>query len=123
MPSCTKSSKSWPPVAQDSVIGLIESLAKAFGTTSSKAQLGLVVFLSILLDFFAAFFVGAIGEEQRFCHFFQNYKEKKAEHSVDPPKEEKTELAGLLPHYEQEQGDEQKKLRSQTLFKQWWTRL
>lgn len=43
---------SLPPVTQGSVIGLIDSLAKAFGTSSQHAQLGLVVFLSILLDFF-----------------------------------------------------------------------
>ncbi|MDG2708372.1 Preprotein translocase subunit SecY, partial [Vibrio parahaemolyticus] len=62
---------SLPPVTQGSVIGLIDSLANAFGTTSQQAQLGLVVFLSILLDFFAAFFVGLIGEEQRFRYFYR----------------------------------------------------
>ncbi|MCA2418037.1 Preprotein translocase subunit SecY, partial [Vibrio chemaguriensis] len=62
---------SLPPVTQGSVIGLIDSLANAFGTTSQQAQLWLVVFLSILLDFFAAFFVGLIGEEQRFRYFYR----------------------------------------------------
>ncbi len=60
-----------PPVAQGSVLGLIDSLAKALGTTSAQAQLLLVVFLSILLDLFAAFFVGVIGEEVRFRHYYQ----------------------------------------------------
>ncbi|MCV5802662.1 hypothetical protein OFN34_28070, partial [Escherichia coli] len=64
---------SLPPVTQGSVIGLIDSLANAFGTTSQQAQLWLVVFLSILLDFFAAFFVGLIGEEQRFRHYYRRY--------------------------------------------------
>ncbi|MCF1429281.1 MAG: hypothetical protein LPD71_08725 [Shewanella sp.] len=42
------------------------------GDTCST-QLGLVVFLSVLLDFFAAFFVGVIGEELRFHHFWRVY--------------------------------------------------
>ena len=92
---------SLPPVAQGSVIGLIESLANAFGTSSSQAQLGLVVFLSILLDFFAAFFVGVIGEEQRFCYFFARHKEESEKQKEEPKTQEKTELAGLLPHYTQ----------------------
>ncbi len=62
---------SLPPVTQGSVIGLIDSLADVFGTSSKQAQLGLVVFLSILLDFFAAFFVGLIGEEQRYRYFYR----------------------------------------------------
>ncbi|MTI13743.1 bZIP transcription factor [Sansalvadorimonas verongulae] len=98
---------SLPPVAQGSVIGLIESLAKAFGTSSSQAQLGLVVFLSILLDFFAAFFVGVIGEEQRFCYFYRNHEGKKAK-PVDTKAGAETELAGLLPHFEQKQVEQEK---------------
>ncbi len=62
---------SLPPVTQGSVIGLIDSLADAFGTSSKQAQLWLVVFLSVLLDFFAAFFVGLIGEEQRYRYFYR----------------------------------------------------
>ncbi len=62
---------SLPPVTQGSVIGLIDSLADVFGTSPKQAQLSLVVFLSILLDFFAAFFVGLIGEELRYRYFYR----------------------------------------------------
>lgn len=62
-----------PPVAQGSVLGLIDSLAKAFHVSAPDAQLGLVVFLSVLLDFFAAFFVGVIGEENRFRHYYRRF--------------------------------------------------
>ncbi|WP_414477922.1 Preprotein translocase subunit SecY [Photobacterium damselae] len=57
---------SLPVVSQGSVLGLIDSLANSLNISPQKAQLGLVVFLSVLLDFFAAFFVGLIGEENRF---------------------------------------------------------
>ncbi|MCG7497968.1 biogenesis of lysosome-related organelles complex 1 subunit 2 [Vibrio sp. Of7-15] len=60
-----------PVVSQGSVIGLIESLAGALRVPTDMAQLGLVIFLSVLLDFFAAFFVGLIGEELRFRHFYR----------------------------------------------------
>ncbi|MGR4991390.1 Preprotein translocase subunit SecY [Vibrio rotiferianus] len=93
---------SLPPVAQGSVIGLIDSLAKAFGTTSSQAQLGLVVFLSILLDFFAAFFVGLIGEEQRFRHYFRRYNGV----TLEAIKDIEPEPAGYLPHIKEEDESE-----------------
>ncbi len=64
-----------PPVAQGSAIGLINSLADAFNVSTQIAQLGLVVFLSILLDLFAAFFVGVIGEELRFRRFYEHFGE------------------------------------------------
>ncbi|WP_408057214.1 Preprotein translocase subunit SecY [Veronia nyctiphanis] len=64
-----------PPVAQGSAIGLIDSIAKSLKLSTQDAQLGLVVFLSFLLDFFAAFFVGVIGEELRFRQFFRRYGE------------------------------------------------
>lgn len=55
------------PVAnQGSALGLIGSIATALNIDAKTAQLGLVVFLSVLLDLFAAFFVGLIGEELRF---------------------------------------------------------
>lgn len=57
-----------PVTAQGSVISLISSLAKLLNTSNENAQSWLVVFLSILLDIFAAFFVGLIGEELRFLH-------------------------------------------------------
>ncbi|MBY6185503.1 Preprotein translocase subunit SecY [Marinobacter hydrocarbonoclasticus] len=88
-----------PPVAQGSVLGLIDSLAKAFGTTSQQAQLGLVVFLSILLDFFAAFFVGLIGEEQRFRHYWRRH-EHNLEAQSDQQAPEREEPAGYLPYLE-----------------------
>ncbi|MBW3139014.1 Preprotein translocase subunit SecY [Ferrimonas balearica] len=88
---------SLPPVAQGSVLGLIDSLAKAFGTTSQQAQLGLVVFLSILLDFFAAFFVGLIGEEQRFRHYYCRNERRDHVHADEPEREEP---AGYLPYLE-----------------------
>ncbi len=63
-----------PVVSQGSVLGLIDSLAESLHVTPQAAQLGLVVFLSVLLDFFAAFFVGLIGEENRFRHQFRHNK-------------------------------------------------
>ncbi|KLV06925.1 Preprotein translocase subunit SecY [Photobacterium aquae] len=63
---------SLPVVSQGSVIGLIDSLAKSLHIKTQTAQLGLVIFLSVLLDFFAAFFVGLIGEELRFRNQFKN---------------------------------------------------
>ncbi|WMN66080.1 Preprotein translocase subunit SecY [Vibrio parahaemolyticus] len=89
---------SLPPVTQGSVIGLIDSLANAFGTTSKQAQLWLVVFLSILLDFFAAFFVGLIGEEQRFRHYYRRY----AGMTVASIRDIDPEPAGYLPHIKDE---------------------
>ncbi|MGF1726186.1 Preprotein translocase subunit SecY [Photobacterium nomapromontoriensis] len=65
---------SLPVVSQGSVIGLIDSLATSLNVKTQTAQLGLVVFLSVLLDFFAAFFVGLIGEEQRFRNQFRRIK-------------------------------------------------
>ncbi len=63
---------SLPLINQGSVIGLIEGLANSLSVPTQTAQLGLVVFLSVLLDFFAAFFVGLIGEENRFRHQFRH---------------------------------------------------
>lgn len=62
---------SLPVVSQGSVLGLIDSLAKSLHVQTQTAQLGLVIFLSVLLDFFAAFFVGLIGEELRFRNQFR----------------------------------------------------
>ncbi|WP_459779179.1 Preprotein translocase subunit SecY [Photobacterium sp. R1] len=64
-----------PVVSQGSVLGLIDGLAKTLRVSAESAQLGLVIFLSVLLDFFAAFFVGLIGEELRFR---QNFNRKHA---------------------------------------------
>ncbi|GIC78523.1 hypothetical protein FMO003_15770 [Moritella sp. F3] len=73
-----------PVAEQGSVISLIASLAKILNTTTENAQSWLVIFLSVLLDIFAAFFVGLIGEELRFRHSINRKKEQekadKAEH-------------------------------------------
>jgi len=65
---------SLPVVSQGSVLGLIDSIAGSLGVDAKTAQLALVVFLSVLLDFFAAFFISLIGEEQRFCHQYRRLK-------------------------------------------------
>ncbi|QUM80485.1 Preprotein translocase subunit SecY [Moritella sp. 5] len=73
-----------PVSEKGSVISLIASLAKILNTTTEDAQSWLVIFLSVLLDIFAAFFVGLIGEELRFRHSISRKKEQekadKAEH-------------------------------------------
>ncbi|OOE81452.1 Preprotein translocase subunit SecY [Salinivibrio sp. PR6] len=63
---------SLPAVAQDSILGLISNLANTLGVSADQAQSWLVIFLSVLLDVFAAFFVGVIGEEQRFRHWYRH---------------------------------------------------
>ncbi|WP_051415900.1 bZIP transcription factor [Salinivibrio socompensis] len=63
---------SLPAVAQGSVLGLISNLASTLGVSANQAQSWLVIFLSVLLDLFAAFFVGVIGEEQRFRHWYRH---------------------------------------------------
>lgn len=72
------------PVAnQGSVIGLIGSLAGVLNIEPKTAQLGLVIFLSVLLDLFAAFFVGLIGEEIRFTRTLKSQKlERRHEKSI-----------------------------------------
>ncbi|EOD78563.1 hypothetical protein D515_02725 [Grimontia indica] len=83
---------SLPPVTQGSAIGLIDSLADAFSVSQQAAQFGLVVFLSILLDLFAAFFVGVIGEELRFRRFYQHHTE------IDITPEDVSKPIGYLEH-------------------------
>lgn len=68
-----------PVSEQGSVVGLIESLAKLLNTTTESAQSWLVIFLSVLLDIFAAFFVGLIGEELRFIHALKRRKEQESD--------------------------------------------
>jgi hypothetical protein len=65
-----------PVTEQGSVISLIASLANILNTTTESAQSWLVIFLSVLLDIFAAFFVGLIGEELRFVHALKRKKNK-----------------------------------------------
>lgn len=83
-----------PVVSQGSVLGLIDSLAATLKVSPQSAQLGLVVFLSVLLDFFAAFFVGLIGEENRFRHQYRHNKvlEMAGYNDFDQPK--------LLEHFD-----------------------
>ncbi|PKF49408.1 Preprotein translocase subunit SecY [Enterovibrio nigricans] len=81
-----------PPVTQGSAIGLIDGIADAFAVSQQTAQFGLVVFLSILLDLFAAFFVGVIGEELRFRRFYQHHTE------IDITPHEISKPVGYLEH-------------------------
>ncbi|EDM67035.1 MAG: Preprotein translocase subunit SecY [Moritella sp.] len=68
-----------PVSEKGSVISLIASLAKILNTTTENAQSWLVIFLSVLLDIFAAFFVGLIGEELRFRHSINRKKQQERE--------------------------------------------
>jgi len=73
-----------PVASQGSVLGLIGSVATALSIEAKTAQLALVVFLSILLDLFAAFFVGLIGEELRFSRTLKVNREAKTTADKDP---------------------------------------
>ncbi|MGL6118090.1 hypothetical protein [Plesiomonas sp.] len=55
-----------PVSEQSSMLGLMSSLAEGMHLSTSQVQFVLVCFLSLLLDVFSAFFVGLIGEENRF---------------------------------------------------------
>jgi len=55
-----------PVVERSSVGGLMVGLAEGMGISLAQVQFWLVLLLSVLLDFFAAFFVGLIGDENRF---------------------------------------------------------
>ncbi|MBZ6065340.1 Preprotein translocase subunit SecY [Aeromonas schubertii] len=59
-----------PSDQQSAMMGLIQSLSEGMGLAVGQVQFLLVCFLSILLDVFGAFFVGLIGEEQRFRRTF-----------------------------------------------------
>ncbi|WP_107851891.1 hypothetical protein [Oceanimonas marisflavi] len=52
--------------SQSSLMGLMSSLADGLGWPLSRVQFGIVAALSMLLDFFAAFFISLLGEEIRF---------------------------------------------------------
>jgi len=80
-----------PVSSQGSVLGLIGSVASALNVDTKSAQLGLVVFLSVLLDLFAAFFVGLIGEELRFSRSLklqQASKQSQPSGSIDDTSED-----------------------------------
>jgi len=77
---------SLPVTRQGSVLGLIDGLAQTLHVSSQTAQLGLVIFLSILLDFFAAFFISLIGEELRFRKHFERLNAAQDSLAVETPK-------------------------------------
>ena len=83
---------SLPVVSQGSVLGLIDSLARALNIDTQSAKLGLVIFLSVLLDFFAAFFIGLIGEE---CRFRQGFRQVKP---ITIDNDDEQEAPKLLTH-------------------------
>lgn len=83
---------SLPVVSQGSVLGLIDSLARALNIDTQSAKLGLVIFLSVLLDFFAAFFIGLIGEEYRFRQGFRQVK------PITIDNDDEQEVPKLLTH-------------------------
>lgn len=82
---------SLPVATQGSVFGLIGSLADGLHISTIEAQFSLVVFLSVLLDLFAAFFVGLIGEEIRFTRTLA-YNKREAEHLANHQKQHETKL-------------------------------
>jgi len=104
-----------PAVKQGSVVGLIESLANSLNVTPQNAQLGLVIFLSVLLDFFAAFFVGLIGEEQRFKYRFNKHKSQGSE--VEPDTQN-PEVERLAIREELKSGLEQKPEQIKSIYDQ-----
>ncbi|WP_116475152.1 hypothetical protein [Zobellella maritima] len=52
--------------SQSSLMGLMTGLADGLGWPLARVQFGVVAALSILLDFFAAFFISLLGDELRF---------------------------------------------------------
>lgn len=76
---------SLPVTEQGSVISLIASLANILNTTTESAQSWLVIFLSVLLDIFAAFFVGLIGEELRFIHALKRKRNETTPSQTEDP--------------------------------------
>ncbi|ABZ76715.1 conserved hypothetical protein [Shewanella halifaxensis HAW-EB4] len=94
---------SLPVVSQGSIVGLIESLAMSLNIKAETAQLGLVVFLSILLDFFAAFFVGLIGEENRFRQRFKQQSNQLEPITLDAYRRMHSDESDFIPHYEPKQ--------------------
>lgn len=103
-----------PVASQGSVVGLIGSMATALNTDAKTAQLALVIFLSVLLDLFAAFFVGLIGEELRFSRTLK--KQQQCNTSLTPFSEDP-----LSPEYHHVVDTEQKQSalsRSEDLIQQ-----
>ncbi|MGL4269116.1 MAG: hypothetical protein ACRCR6_04950 [Plesiomonas sp.] len=67
-----------PVSEQSSMLGLMSSLADGLHWSVAQVQFALVCFLSLLLDVFAAFFVGLIGEENRFRRRWMAEQQEKA---------------------------------------------
>lgn len=69
--------------SQSSLMGLMSSLADGLGWPLERVQFGIVAALSVLLDFFAAFFISLLGEETR----FRRSRRKKEQQQVEeaPP--------------------------------------
>ena len=87
-----------PVASQGSVLGLIGSVATALNIENKTAQLSLVIFLSVLLDLFAAFFVGLIGEELRFSRTLKLQQAEQEKASLS----EQTNLALYNKQHEQQ---------------------
>ena len=78
--------------SQSSLMGLMSSLADGLGWPLSRVQFGIVAALSILLDFFAAFFIALLGDEIRFRR-----SQKKQPLSVATESDNEQEAAPLVP--------------------------
>ena len=61
------------------------------------------MFLSILLDFFAAFFVGLIGEENRFRQRFKQQSQQLEPITLDAYRRLHSEGTDFIPHFEPKQ--------------------
>ena len=72
--------------SQSSLMGLMSSLADGLGWPLERVQFGIVAALSVLLDFFAAFFISLLGEETRFRRS-RRKKEQQVEASPEVPAE------------------------------------
>ncbi|GHA07821.1 hypothetical protein [Oceanisphaera arctica] len=70
--------------SQSSLMGLMSSLADGLGWPLARVQFGIVAALSVLLDFFAAFFISLLGEETRFRRSQRQQEQQAATTSVVP---------------------------------------
>lgn len=84
-----------PTDRQSAMMGLIQSLSEGMGLAVGQVQFLLVCFLSILLDVFGAFFVGLIGEEQRFRRTFSRGQTTPQSDGRTPPEPASPHLAAL----------------------------
>ncbi len=70
--------------SQSSLMGLMTSLADGLGWSLARVQFGIVAALSVLLDFFAAFFISLLGEETRFRRSQRKQEQQAATTPVVP---------------------------------------